>query len=446
MKKNNNKGFMLLETLVVSSFIITILIYLYVQFVNLKSSYDTSFKYDTIPNMYGLKQIDKFINNNYGYEIFKTNLNKSENNNYLELYKNKCDLEYFSDNNSYCNKLMDSLNVKTLIITNNKLKDIKTRFKEHNPYSNGFYRYLKSIDPVLASKSYLLIAEFNDGTYGMLKLEEVAPICKRATALHTEKCNQTTTDLYCSGFGYHTGDKITYGNLGTKGTLNSGDAFDCDVNGDGKYDSKKERFYYVSDYYNTSTKEFEDDTAVLVYYSNVKEGLPNNSFGVAYDSSGENWHGPRTAIHQLPTTSQWKNVSLKNNERAILNINSANTTGGGNLPSNFSYKGYAARLLTTQEINNGLGKSLTAAGITGSDKKTNRLDNIASYLYENTAFASSSALFRWRLETATVGSESYTLMATESTTFTNGLYGGPVASVKYGVRPAIDVNKNDINY
>ena len=132
-------------------------------------------------------------------------------------------------------------------------------------------------------------------------------ICKRATTLHTEKCTQTDDSMFCSGAGYTTsGSKgtstITYGNLGTSGTLTTGDSFDCDVNGDGEYNPGTERFYYVSDYYNTSTKSFEKDTAVLIYYNNVSAGSPNNNTTYAYDSSGENWHGPRTAISQLPTT------------------------------------------------------------------------------------------------------------------------------------------------
>ena len=118
-------------------------------------------------------------------------------------------------------------------------------------------------------------------------------ICKRATTLHTEECTQTDATNYCSGVGYTTsGSKgtstIKYGNLGTSGTLTSGDAFDCDVNGDGVYDSNTERFYYVSDYYNTSTKSFESDTAVLIYYNNVSSGNSNNKTTYAYDSSGEN--------------------------------------------------------------------------------------------------------------------------------------------------------------
>ena len=180
-------------------------------------------------------------------------------------------------------------------------------------------------------------------------------ICKRATTLHTEKCTQTDSQYFCSGAGYTaSGSKgtstITYGNLGTKGSLNSGDAFDCDVNGDGEYNPETERFYYVSDYYNTSTKSFENDTAVLIYYNNVSAGSPSNNTTYAYDSSNENWHGPRTAIKQLPTTSQWNNVNLKSSLRAILNENDGNTTMGGTLPSNFSYEEYSSRIPTLKEV------------------------------------------------------------------------------------------------
>ena len=81
--------------------------------------------------------------------------------------------------------------------------------------------------------------EFNSNNGGSTK----KVICKRATVLHTEECKKTSTTYDCSGAGYTTsGSKgtstITYGNLGTNGTLSSGDAFDCDVNGDGEYDSE----------------------------------------------------------------------------------------------------------------------------------------------------------------------------------------------------------------
>ena len=268
-------------------------------------------------------------------------------------------------------------------------------------------------------------------------------ICKRATTLHTEECTQTDAKNFCSGAGYTTsGSKgtttIKYGNLGTTGVLTSGDAFDCDVNGDGVYDSNSERFYYVSDYYNTNKKVFEDDTAVLIYYSNVSTGNPSTNALYAYDSSGESFHGPRTAIEQLPTTNQWNNVSLKNSTRAILNDKGGNTTRSGTLPDNFSYEGYPARLLMIEEIKKATGVSDVLTIQTG------KLDNY-NYLFESTNFASkNNTIWSWWLENPParrIGS------CFEIRCFSRTFgYEGPSNNDSVGVRPAIEVSKINIEY
>ena len=258
-------------------------------------------------------------------------------------------------------------------------------------------------------------------------------VCKRATKLHTEECEQTDNTYYCSGAGF-AGKTITYGTVPGK-ELKSGDAFDCDVNGDGTYDENTERFYYVSDYYNTSTNKFEDDIAVLIYYNNVENGNPSNNTKYAYDSSGENWHGPRTAIKQLPTTRQWSNVSLKNSVRAILN--EKNTTTGETLPSNFSYAGYSARLLTIQEVNKAcsINTDLTTIG---------DLDN-CNYLFENTKYSNiSKVTYGYWFENARFDYST-------DVWFVNGYRRKAYpSSVSYidnrGVRPVIEVPKSNIEY
>ena len=268
-------------------------------------------------------------------------------------------------------------------------------------------------------------------------------ICKRATVLHTEKCNQSDTTEFCSGAGYTTnGSKgtstITYGNLGTKGSLNSGDAFDCDVNGDEVYDSETERFYYTSDYYNTTKKKFESDTAVLIYYNNVSTGNPSKNSLYAYDSSGENWHGPRTAISQLPTTSKWNNVNLKNKIRSILNENNENTTKGDVLPSNYSYEGYVARLLTVQEVRKGTGLTSIPTW------KVGELDNF-TYLLENTKFSSNgNAAWAWWLENARSVNSTNAWLVHGSARYVDT---GTVSNAgDLGVRPVIEVSKTNIEY
>jgi len=243
-------------------------------------------------------------------------------------------------------------------------------------------------------------------------------ICKRASVLHT-------------------GDTRTFGNLGTSGTLTSGDAFDCDVNGDGTYDPETERFYYVSDYYNASTKAFNNSIAVLIYYNNVSAGSPSNNTTYAYDSSGENWHGPQTVIEQLPTISQWSNVSLKNTTRTILNENGENTTIGGTLPNDFSYAGYASRLLTTQEVEK-------ACNITVGSYKDGELDN-CNYLMENTKYSSSHVNnYGYYLENP-LSSWSEKVWFVDSGTRSVSRETVSLA-VLDGVRPAIEVSKTNIEY
>ena len=269
-------------------------------------------------------------------------------------------------------------------------------------------------------------------------------ICKRASILHTEECTQTDSQYYCSGVGYTTsGTKgtstITYGNLGTNGMLTSGDAFDCDVNGDGKYNSETERFYYVSDYYNTTTKKFESDTALLVYYNSVSFGNPSNGTTYVYDNSGENFHGPRTAFTHLPTTSKWSNVSLKNTSRAILNENDENTTTGGTTPSNFSYSEYAARLLTMQEVMKAIGSNNTSINQKGI------LDNYA-YMLENTKFSNeNNGAWAYWLETP-CKDYSNSVWGIHAASRTIGVYETVLNYKSYSIRPAIEVSKTNIEY
>ena len=252
----------------------------------------------------------------------------------------------------------------------------------------------------------------------------VHPICKRATTLHTEICNQANTSDYCSGGGYATGDTVTYGNLGTSGTLTSGDAFDCDVNGDGTFDPTTERFYYVSD----KDADSSSDYATLIYYNNVSGGVPNNTAIFAYDSARTpRENGPVTAKLQLPTTTQWSNVSLSNTTRTIKD-----DTGTEYI--SFSYEGYAARLLTAQEVN-------SACGITVGSRNTGKLDN-CKYLMENTVYTNSSLTYGYWLESVHSSTAIYAWRVYSNSrvvSFEAASYSG------CGVRPAIEVLKSKIS-
>ena len=278
-------------------------------------------------------------------------------------------------------------------------------------------------------------------------------ICKRAINLHQEECSQTNKSYYCSGAGYSQGDIITYGQCGTQGSSPvSGDAFTCDINGDGTFDELLERFYYVSDYYDTINKVFDTSTAALVYYNDVAGGVSCNKNGAVYanyievrevgtcnNNNGCNWYGPYTAKKQLPMVSQWKNVNLKSITRAILaedaSTHDSPTTSGGTLPTDFSYSGYAARLLTGKELMVGCDLTQVEGGRLGSMDSCN-------YLMENTSYSKSDITAYW-LETPFASSSYIALFVSPTYRF---VYRQNTSITHYGVRPVIDVPKSKISY
>ena len=274
-------------------------------------------------------------------------------------------------------------------------------------------------------------------------------VCKRAETLHQETClNQRG---YCSSsiLNMHTLNSIvTYGNCGNRGTIKSGDAFTCDVNGDGKFNELTERFYYMSTYYNTVTKEYEDDTAVLVYYNAVTDGLTSNTVMHAYNANGYNYFGPVTLREELPTTEQWSNVSLKNTERQLLYENLTIVSNYYNTgQSYFSYEGYAARLPHYAEI-------LVACDTNLNDiVQVNRTGTLSKceYLVENTVYTapmtleSSATPFSWGSHVENPSKDSNFIREIDG----SNLYMAQntnVVGLQFLVRPVIDVPFSRIDY
>ena len=172
-----------------------------------------------------------------------------------------------------------------------------------------------------------------------------------------------------------------FGSLGTDGELNTSDAYICDVNGDGILDSNNERFYYLSDYYNGSTGEFDNTYATMVYSLPVSNGVGYEvtCFGCSADtyydysngwgSSKVNFNGPITAVNEIPTTSQWPNATLFTRDRQIRTVDGETFIQGPYTNSQrhelpvFSYSGYAARMITIQEYNEGCNQNISSSTI-----------------------------------------------------------------------------------
>lgn len=317
---------------------------------------------------------------------------------------------------------------------------------------------IEGIDVSFSSKYGLNSTNIQDAideVYDKTKKKTLKTICKRATKLHTETCSSNSYGCYRE---YNNGETITYGSLGTAGTLSTGDAFDCDVNGDGIYDSNTERFYYVSDLYelwaipgSLMRVPFNDKYAVLIYSSNVSNGVMTSTENFAYASSGKNYEGPITAIGQLPTVNRWKNVRLMNNVRAIVteNGNAGTEVSDHELPQGFSYVGYSARLLNAMELYNTSCIEKKDSFTLGEIKK-------CSFLFENTSYGdvNSNKTNGYWLENPFEGyftsfNVEGNIISIDANNVERGYIGDdnkPESTTKYGVRPVIDVAKGNMEY
>ena len=270
-------------------------------------------------------------------------------------------------------------------------------------------------------------------------------VCRRAKTLHQETCNETSSTTVCAYAGYRTNyskgtTAITYGNCGESGKLNTGDAFTCDVNNDGTFDEEKERFYYVNDYYNTSSRAYENDTAVLVYYTNIENKEPINTVasGTPYDSTNKANRGPVTISEKLPTKEEWSNIKLKYNNRYVLSSNY--TTSYSSSVIRYDYSNYGARFLTLKEIYDKCKIQSNSIDYTGGLNK-------CYYLLENTNnLGSPTRIEGYFLETPVYNYTSSKAWTIDGRSRIYYDYDTTGFSSNYGVRPTIEVPKSQIDF
>lgn len=152
MKKN--AGYILFETLIVSTVILGVLIFLYVQLSTIKTSYETSFKYNTITSLYKLRTLASYLEET-GYDNLNIALENSENG-YI-------DITGCTYGGSACSTIKGSMSAKTIILARSNLIDLKEYLYSSN-YSEGMKQFIKKTNGD-NRKEFMLIVEFNDKTY-----------------------------------------------------------------------------------------------------------------------------------------------------------------------------------------------------------------------------------------------------------------------------------------
>lgn len=185
MLKKNNKGFMLMETLLVSVFLASTLIFLYIQFQKVRDSYQSSFTYDTVINTYASSNFLKYIQEN-GIK----NLSKTIDSGTVYIDLTDCPSGYLT-NTPLCQKLIKDLGIKKVIYSSSDTTNLITRMNNSSDFSPKFREFIKNIK-VTNRISYRLSIEYNDETYSTV-------LARSNTVSEPQPPKEILMESMCSG-------------------------------------------------------------------------------------------------------------------------------------------------------------------------------------------------------------------------------------------------------
>lgn len=206
----NNKGFVITEVLILSTVIIGLLVFMYIQFKNINRSYQKSFNYDTVEGMYLANNIVNYINDN-DFDNLVQKL-KEEEKNYIDI--TSCDIEYFSVS-SFCEKLIESSNIDKILFTYENTNTIdKTDFDE------DLKNYIENIYTLNSITDYRIIIKYNNESFSSMRFNKGDVYVQNGLIAQLDAINNTSNG--------HSNTTQTWKDLSGKGndaTLNNNPAW-----------------------------------------------------------------------------------------------------------------------------------------------------------------------------------------------------------------------------
>lgn len=165
MKKINNQGFMMIEVLIVSTFVISVFIFFFIQFKTISDNYQVSFKYNTVNGLYAANNVKKYLMSIDRTDI-ETTLDESF---YVDI--SNCPSQYIT-HVTYCQTLFEKLDIKKLYVTKQDLNSLissirSSSYSIFNENMKDFIEYIRFDNQVIG---YRIIVEFNDQTFASIKL------------------------------------------------------------------------------------------------------------------------------------------------------------------------------------------------------------------------------------------------------------------------------------
>lgn len=172
--KKNNRGFLLAESLVVSTFVLTVLILLYIQFNNLTTNYKNSYNYNNVESIYDLSSVSNYLlTNNYNLSDQLT-----ESKPYVIVYKDgSCNMDA-GIIDTFCDNFINKMDAKTVIYTSSDISAIQ-KYVSENDDSNinqKLREFISRVETNTVKNKGRLFAEFNNGTFATIAMDNETAI------------------------------------------------------------------------------------------------------------------------------------------------------------------------------------------------------------------------------------------------------------------------------
>ncbi len=181
----NNRGFLLAESLVVSTFVLTILIFLFVQFRNVVTNYKTTYSYNNVESIYNLGSLSNYISTN------NIKIETSSDKPYTIIYKDEtCQINV--NYSTFCNDLLEAMDAKLVIYTSSDILNIKNYVNNNDDdnISQSMRDFINKISAVKVENKGRLLAEFNDGTFATVAMNDSSK--QNSSITGVELCNNDT--------------------------------------------------------------------------------------------------------------------------------------------------------------------------------------------------------------------------------------------------------------
>lgn len=150
MKNLNNRGFGLVETLIVSVFVMGIISLVFVNFYPLIGEYEKREVYDDVDGKYAAYWMKTLFEDNLPDDFAITN-------NYYVM-----DCDHLFGNKNTCKHLKENFNIINMYITNFNITNFKTTVKSNNAFSSNlkeYVNYLPNYSKQSGKSKYRIILE-----------------------------------------------------------------------------------------------------------------------------------------------------------------------------------------------------------------------------------------------------------------------------------------------